>query len=213
MEVIVNCHRVHLVLETLVWLCCSQVRLGITAAPHYLNTAWFILGFCKCVCVCVCWWVPVWAHAIVQVWQREPLPDVGCVPAADPGAGGSDGLPGGVCQAVRGHRLWVQTAPTMQVKPKAGRRKYYNPVPNSKLMSHYSRDALLHSQSVSEEFHFSCWFHSLCPLSCIPEAWGGPAEGAVGHDHHGGVQHGGMEDDSLERDQCGGHGAGVQTLL
>lgn len=79
----------------------------------------------------------MWAHASVQVWQRESLPDVGRVPPADPGAGGSDGLAGGVCQPVRGHRLRVQTAPTMQVKPNAGGRKYQKPVPNSKLMSRY----------------------------------------------------------------------------
>lgn len=38
------------------------------------------------------------------------------------------------------------------------------------------------------------------PFFFFTETWGGPAEGAMGHDHHGGIQHGGMEDNSLEED-------------
>lgn len=101
----------------------------------------------------------------------------------------------------------------MQVKPEAERRKYPKPVPNSKLMSHYNRDALLYSQSVSEVLTFLCWLNSLCLRPFIPKAGGGPAEGAVGYDHRGGIQHGRLEDDSVERDKRGGHGTRVQTLL
>lgn len=164
-----------------------------------------------CVCVLMGACVSMCTHAFIQVWQWEPLPDVGRIPPADPGAGGSDGLPGGVCQPVRGHCLWVQTAPTMQVKRDARGRKSHKPVPNSKLMSHFNWDALSHTES--EKLPFCMWFKSPFLLSSIPEAWGGPAEGAVGHDLRGGIQHGGMENNSLESDPCGGHGAGVQTLL
>lgn len=206
MEVIVNCHSVQL---RLVMLQPSQTWQNSTFSlpkPSLINT-----GLVQN--VSLFWWVPVCAHAFVQVWKWEPLPDVGRVPSADPGAGGGDGLPGGVCQPVWGHHPWVQTAPTMQVKPGAGRRKYHKPVPNSRLMSHYSRDALLHSQSVSELWAFLCWLNLLCLLSFIPKAWGGPAEGAMGHDRHGGIQHGRLEDNSMERDPCGGHGTRVQMLF
>lgn len=119
-----------------------------------------------CVFVCVCgWWMPVCVHTFLQIWQQESVPDVGRFPPADLGTGGSDGMAGEVCQPVRGHGLRVQTAQTMQVKPKAVGRKYHESVPILKLMSHYKRFCFAYWVSIWKVPLFWCLFNSLWPIS------------------------------------------------